>query len=68
MSFIVIQCIKCEKLFLCRKKQKTKRCPYCDALIKVSQARKLGEAETAKEAREIISKSKEAFFKPKQVF
>ncbi|MEM3552071.1 MAG: DUF1922 domain-containing protein [Candidatus Bathyarchaeia archaeon] len=65
MVFLVIQCIKCGKLFLCMKKQKTKRCPYCNTLVKVSQARKLGEAETAKEAKEIISKSKEEFFKMK---
>jgi sarcosine oxidase delta subunit len=47
------------------KKQKTKRCPYCNTLVKVSQARKFGEAETAREAKEIISKSKEEFFKMK---
>jgi|YelNatPaOPRAMG01_1025707.scaffolds.fasta_scaffold06178_7 DNA-directed RNA polymerase subunit RPC12/RpoP len=65
MNFLVIQCVKCGKLFLCMKKQKTKRCPYCNALVKVFQAKKIGEAETAREAKEIISKSKEAFFKMK---
>ncbi|MEM3151211.1 MAG: DUF1922 domain-containing protein [Candidatus Bathyarchaeia archaeon] len=67
MVFLVIQCIKCGKLFLCMKKQKTKRCPYCNALIHVYKARKLSEAETAREAKEIILKSKEAFFKRKQI-
>jgi sarcosine oxidase delta subunit len=47
------------------KKQKTKKCPYCNALIKISQAKRIGEAETAREAKEVISKSKELFFKHK---
>lgn len=59
-GFLVVQCGKCGNLLLCKEGQRTRRCPYCGFAVNVLRSRKLAKAESIREAREAISKRKEA--------
>lgn len=60
-GFLVVQCGKCGNLLLCKEGQRTRKCPYCGFTVNVLRSRRLARAESVKEAREAISKRKEAF-------
>jgi len=60
---LIVACSRCGGLFLAEEGQKTRTCPFCGAHVSINRARKVGSAETAFEASEILRelKSKKRF-------
>jgi len=57
---VIVKCTKCGGLTLATKAQKTKLCPYCGTSINLMRAQRVGAANTALEASEILRKLKSA--------
>jgi DNA-directed RNA polymerase subunit RPC12/RpoP len=55
---LIVKCTKCGGLMLTAQAQKTKICPYCGTSINLMRAHKLGAANSALEASEILRKIK----------
>jgi len=57
LTFVVV-CSKCGGLTLAKADQKTRTCPYCGATIIPERAKKLGSANTSREASTLLQKIK----------
>jgi hypothetical protein len=55
---LIVQCPKCGGLMLTSKGQKTKTCPYCGSHVDLLRAKKVGSADNAFEASEMLRKLK----------
>jgi len=60
MTFLIIACSKCGKLFLAKADQKTRNCPYCGSTVIVYKAKKVASAANAYEASALLRKLKGA--------
>ena len=54
----ILECPNCKGLLLAAMDQKTRTCPYCSARVDIHKAKRLGRAETAFEASEMLRKLK----------
>jgi len=52
--YVVIVCYGCGRFLLVKGTQKTKRCPYCAARLKLVSAKKFAQVKTAQEASNYI--------------
>jgi uncharacterized protein with PIN domain len=52
--YVVIVCYGCGRFLLAKGAQKTKRCPYCAAKLKLVSAKKVARVKTAQEASNYI--------------
>jgi len=52
--YVVIVCYGCGRFLLAKATQKTKRCPYCAAQLKLVKAKKVAHLKTAQEASHYI--------------
>ncbi|MCW4019507.1 MAG: DUF1922 domain-containing protein [Candidatus Bathyarchaeota archaeon] len=50
----ILECPKCGGLLLAATNQKTRTCPYCSAKVNVHKAKRLGAAENAFTASEML--------------
>ncbi|MFB0501233.1 MAG: DUF1922 domain-containing protein [Candidatus Bathyarchaeia archaeon] len=52
--YVVIVCYKCGQLLLAKNRQKTRRCPYCEAQLVLNKTKKIAHTKTAQEASSLI--------------
>jgi DNA-directed RNA polymerase subunit RPC12/RpoP len=52
--YVVMVCYGCGRFLLAKAAQKTKRCPYCAARLKLVKAKKVAHVKTAQEASQYI--------------
>lgn len=60
--YIVIVCYSCGRFLLAKGAQKTKRCTYCSANLKLFKAKKVTRVKTAREASKYIRELKKESF------
>lgn len=58
MGFLIILCNKCRQPSLANDDKKTRRCPYCGNLIRITRLNILSSAEDAETAKEILKNYK----------
>lgn len=52
--YMVVVCHRCGQLLLAKTRQKTRRCPYCDARLVLDKTKKVAHVKTAQEASNVI--------------
>jgi len=57
-STVIVECGQCKGLLLAAKSQKTRTCPYCGARVDLQKGKRVGSAENAFEASEMMRKIK----------
>jgi len=60
LTYLVIRCQRCGKICVTPQRQKIRTCPFCGFKIRVGKVRPLGEAESQREVRELVTRLKEA--------
>ncbi|MEM2123047.1 MAG: DUF1922 domain-containing protein [Candidatus Bathyarchaeia archaeon] len=58
MVFIILACDKCGQTLLARGENRTRRCPYCGNLIKITRLNIVASTEDAETARELLKSYK----------
>ncbi|UCD96229.1 MAG: DUF1922 domain-containing protein [Candidatus Bathyarchaeota archaeon] len=48
--YLVVACPKCGHLFVAAAGQQSRTCPFCTARVRLMKAKRLGKADTAREA------------------
>lgn len=52
--FSVVICLGCGRLLAADASKKSRRCPYCGVKVWLAKAKQVGQAETAREAVELV--------------
>lgn len=52
--YLIVVCGGCGRLLVADAGKKSRRCPYCGARMRLAKAKRVGSAETAREASELV--------------
>ncbi|MBS7644508.1 MAG: DUF1922 domain-containing protein [Candidatus Bathyarchaeia archaeon] len=58
MGFLILVCGKCGRPSLAREENRSRRCPYCGSLVKITRLNVVASAEDAETARELLKNIK----------